>query len=355
VKEQLRDYRAVGRVKWRLPSGPDFGCGFMVPHFTQGARVGCGHRESGAETKIEVYSRDLAIGPLERRARFEAELEKMLPEAKETSYAIKTHGASPAIVYATLTNKDPKEKNPRATLGHYSKGPFLIRFMHESNDASDRDLERIFPVILSAEPVDAMTFLAWKLSDYKEVCESWFPKRKQANDAAFAASMFANVDWLRLLQERNPDAPPEKTAESARKAKEGLADDLARGKFEEIERFCGAYPAMTIEAERGLPAGRRRGVVGLVVQDVTPELARLGGLPPKTGARVHWVSTDGPAAQAGLRPGDVILRLAGEDIAASADVVRIVGAFPSGSKLDAVIARGNERLTLSIISIDAPD
>lgn len=354
AKEEIRDYTAVGRVKWQLPAGPDFGCGFKVPHFTQGARVGCSSREGGATTEISVYSRDLQIDPALRRARFESELEKMLSEAKEASYTVKTHGPWPAIVYATLTHKNRKE-NPRATIGYYSKGPFLIRFVHESSDASDRELERVLPVILSAEPVDALAFLAWKLSDYKAICESLFPAGKQANDAAFAGSMFANVDWLRLMQERNKDADPEKIAQSARKAKENLANEMAGGKLEERAAFCRAYPGMTLEAERGLPSGRRRGVVGIVVQEVTPERARLSGLPSKTGADVHWVARNGPAWRAGIRPGDLIVRAGGEEISSSVDVARIVGSVPAASKLDITVLRGAERLTLPVTSADAPD
>src|SRR2546421_2393556 len=74
TKEEIRGYSGVGRIKWRIPTGPDLACGFKVPHFTEGARLGCEFRATGAETEIEVYSRDLAIDPLLRRARFGTEV-----------------------------------------------------------------------------------------------------------------------------------------------------------------------------------------------------------------------------------------------------------------------------------------
>lgn len=53
------------------------------------------------------------------------------------------------------------------------------------------------------------------------------------------------------------------------------------------------------------------GWIGLTGQDVTPDLAKAFALPRVEGVIVQAVSPGGPAAQAGLRPGDVILALNG--------------------------------------------
>jgi serine protease Do len=49
--------------------------------------------------------------------------------------------------------------------------------------------------------------------------------------------------------------------------------------------------------------------LGLTVQEITPEMAREYGLPEKTGILVAQIEDDSPAAEAGIRPGDIILEV----------------------------------------------
>ena len=56
-----------------------------------------------------------------------------------------------------------------------------------------------------------------------------------------------------------------------------------------------------------------RGWLGLEVQALTPELSESFGLLDSPGILVAGVYRDGPAAKAGLKPGDVILKIANED------------------------------------------
>ncbi|MEQ8652069.1 MAG: trypsin-like peptidase domain-containing protein [Kiloniellales bacterium] len=58
----------------------------------------------------------------------------------------------------------------------------------------------------------------------------------------------------------------------------------------------------------------RRGELGVVVHDVTPEIARRHGLGSQQGAIVAELSPGGAAEQAGLLPGDIILALNGETL-----------------------------------------
>ncbi len=57
-----------------------------------------------------------------------------------------------------------------------------------------------------------------------------------------------------------------------------------------------------------------RGYLGVYIQDVTPELAKQFGLSQGGGVLVGEVSPDTPAAKAGLKKGDIILKLNGQTV-----------------------------------------
>ncbi|HVW68739.1 MAG TPA: DegQ family serine endoprotease [Steroidobacteraceae bacterium] len=63
-----------------------------------------------------------------------------------------------------------------------------------------------------------------------------------------------------------------------------------------------------------------RGKLGVVIQDVNQGLADSFGLPAPEGALVSSVEKGGPAAQAGIEPGDVIVKLNGQTVARSTEL-----------------------------------
>src|SRR6202034_3027317 len=63
-----------------------------------------------------------------------------------------------------------------------------------------------------------------------------------------------------------------------------------------------------------------RGKLGVVIQDVNQGLADSFGLPQPEGALVSSVEKGGPAAQAGIEPGDVILKMNGEIVGRSTEL-----------------------------------
>ncbi len=69
----------------------------------------------------------------------------------------------------------------------------------------------------------------------------------------------------------------------------------------------------------------RRGQLGLVAQDLTPELAQAFGLQRRGGAVVAQVTPGSAAEQAGVRSGDVIVSLDGRALANSSDLRNAVG------------------------------
>ncbi len=81
-------------------------------------------------------------------------------------------------------------------------------------------------------------------------------------------------------------------------------------------------------------AGRvSRGRIGVVIQEVTKELAESFGLPKAAGALVNSVEKGGSADKAGLEPSDVILKFDGKTVNSSADLPRMVAQTRPGSKV----------------------
>lgn len=98
-----------------------------------------------------------------------------------------------------------------------------------------------------------------------------------------------------------------------------------------------------------------RGWLGVLIQDVTGELAESFKMKMPHGALVSKVLPDSPAAQAGLEPGDVITRFDGKSIATSSDLPPMVGATRVGQKVELQIVRGGSARGLVITIGQLPE
>lgn len=98
-----------------------------------------------------------------------------------------------------------------------------------------------------------------------------------------------------------------------------------------------------------------RGWLGVVIQDVTRELAESFGLSRPQGALVSRVIPDSPAEKAGFRAGDVILEFDGRNVVTSSDLPPIVGRTAVGKETNVQIMREQKRQTIKVIVEELPD
>jgi len=92
----------------------------------------------------------------------------------------------------------------------------------------------------------------------------------------------------------------------------------------------------------------RRGWLGVRIQTVTPEIADSLKMKQAVGALVADVTAGGPAAAAGVKSGDVVLRFNGRKIGAMRDLPRIVAETPVGAKAKVELWRDGETVTVTV-------
>ncbi|MEX2523873.1 MAG: DegQ family serine endoprotease [Gammaproteobacteria bacterium] len=98
-----------------------------------------------------------------------------------------------------------------------------------------------------------------------------------------------------------------------------------------------------------------RGWLGVLIQDVTRELAESFDMDYPHGALVAKVLPDSPAEEAGLEVGDIITRFDGKDISFSSDLPPIVGASEVDEKVSVDILRRGKKKTLGITIAELPE
>ena len=94
----------------------------------------------------------------------------------------------------------------------------------------------------------------------------------------------------------------------------------------------------------------RRAYLGISAQDL-PLLRRVVrhfDLPRESGARVEAVTRDSPAAQAGIRVGDVIVALGDTPIAGVDDLQRVLTGGRIGDTVEVIVLRRDQRVALSV-------
>lgn len=97
-----------------------------------------------------------------------------------------------------------------------------------------------------------------------------------------------------------------------------------------------------------------RGKIGVMIQEMTDELAESFNLDKSRGALVASVEKNGPADKAGIKTRDVILSFDSKDINASSDLPRIVGNTKPGAKVPVEVWRNGSTKKLIIAVGEMP-
>ena len=97
-----------------------------------------------------------------------------------------------------------------------------------------------------------------------------------------------------------------------------------------------------------------RGWIGVEPNELSPELAQTFGVRATEGVIITGVLQGGPAAQAGVRPGDVILKVDGKATNTVPQLLTAVAALKPGTPARFELQRGDERLEVSVVAGTRP-
>ncbi len=98
-----------------------------------------------------------------------------------------------------------------------------------------------------------------------------------------------------------------------------------------------------------------RGWLGITGQNLTAALAESLGIDMRPGILVSGVLEGGPADQADIRPGDLIIRLDRQAVGGSQDMLKKVAAKAPGSPLSVTLIRDGEEFDQVAIIAERPD
>lgn len=97
-----------------------------------------------------------------------------------------------------------------------------------------------------------------------------------------------------------------------------------------------------------------RGWVGVEVQEITDELAESFKLPNTQGALIAGVMRGSPADRAGIRPGDILLSVAGKPIGDAHGMIELISAQTPGQQIQLKIRRAGREIDLTVAIAKRP-
>jgi len=99
----------------------------------------------------------------------------------------------------------------------------------------------------------------------------------------------------------------------------------------------------------------RRGMLGVTIQSIDADLASSLNLPAARGAIITSVSSNGPAEKAGLKRGDVITTINGQQIADTNNLRNVVAGMAPGTQVSVAAVRDGSEQNFSLALSELPD
>src|SRR6056300_1581098 len=93
----------------------------------------------------------------------------------------------------------------------------------------------------------------------------------------------------------------------------------------------------------------KRGWLGVLIQEISQEIADSLGMKSAKGALVSSATEGGPAEKAGVKTGDVILKFNNIDIENMKELPKVVAGTPVGKSVPLVILRNGKELSLNVV------
>jgi len=97
-----------------------------------------------------------------------------------------------------------------------------------------------------------------------------------------------------------------------------------------------------------------RGWIGVEPRDLTPEIAETFNLPIKEGVLITGVLQEGPASAGGIRPGDVVVKVANTPVANTSQLLTAVAALKPKTPAIIAVQRGDKALDLKVTVAQRP-
>jgi serine protease Do len=97
-----------------------------------------------------------------------------------------------------------------------------------------------------------------------------------------------------------------------------------------------------------------RGWLGVLIQDVTRELAESFDMEHPHGALIAKVLDGGPAEKSGMEVGDIVVKFNGNKVSFSSDLPPLVGSTPVDSNVDVEIIRRSKHKTIQVKISELP-
>jgi serine protease DegQ len=91
-----------------------------------------------------------------------------------------------------------------------------------------------------------------------------------------------------------------------------------------------------------------RGWIGIESQDITPDLADSFGLARQNGAMIAGVVRGGPAEKAGIRPGDILLKVEDKPVGNTNDMLNLIAQLKPGVRAHVTVVRKNRESTVDV-------